>query len=101
MSYWKNDEEYKMTLIHFLERFVAHNTFIRLYTQKRLKDETGIMYNQYEHVWRGMDWQITDAYSEPEVPPCPYAENNVVGVMSLGCKGDCSDEISIVIDLEE
>ena len=107
MSYWKNEEEYKMSLVHFIERFVAHKTSIRLYTQKRIKDETGIRYNQYELVWKGMDWQVTEFYSEPEyfrthpeVLPCPYSKANVVKVMSLDCRGDCTDEISIVIEFE-
>ncbi len=106
MSYWKDDRDYYMSLINFIERFVLHNTFVHLYTWKRVKDDIGIYSNQYELIWKGMDWQITDVYSEPEyfrahpeVKPCPYLKANVLGIMSLGCRSDCTDEISIVIDL--
>lgn len=38
MSFW-NEENYKVRLVDFVERFVPHNNLIRLYKQVRLKDK--------------------------------------------------------------
>lgn len=105
MSFWKNEEEYKVKLVDFVERFVAHNSVIKLYTMKRIKNEEGIWVNQYDQVWKGMDWQITEGYinkdyfrTHPEVLPCPYSEANVVKTMNIGHVATTSDEVSLVID---
>ena len=105
MSYWKNDEEYQMKLVNFIERFVAHNTLVNLYSQKFEVNSEGIRYTVNDLLWSGMDWQITEDYSgsdyfkfHPDVLPCLYGECNVVKVTGLGLHEGTSDEISLVID---
>lgn len=105
MSFW-NEDNYKVRLVDFTERFITHNTRVRLYTHKRVKDEQGLMVNQYDLVWKGMDWQITEgcvnsAYFRvhPDVLPCPYGEANVVGLISAGISGDFTDDASLVIEV--
>ena len=105
MSFW-NEDNYKVRLVDFTERFIAHNTEVRLYTHKRVKDEQGLMVNQFDLVWRGMSWQITEGYANsdyfrvhPDVLPCPYGEANVVGLTSAGISGDFTDDASLVIEV--
>lgn len=104
MSFW-NEDTYKVKLSDFIERFVAHNSVVKLYTMERIKNEEGIWVNQYDQVWKGMDWQITEGYinkdyfeTHPEVLPCPYSEANVVKIMNIGHVATISDEVSLVID---
>ena len=59
MSFW-NDNDYKVRLVDFTERFIAHNTEVRLFKHTRVKDEQGLVGNRYDLLWRGMDWQITE-----------------------------------------
>ena len=105
MSFWKNEEEYKVKLVDFVERFVGHNRHIKLYTQKREKNQEGIMETVSTLVWKGMDWQIAKDYVDsdyfrihPDVLPCPYGEANVVAVTSIGIPGGFADDVSLVID---
>lgn len=104
MSFW-NDENYKVRLVDFVERFVAHNTSVKLYSMKRVRDED-IMVNQYEQLWSGMDWQITEGYADsdyfrvhPDVCPCPYSEANVVALTSVGISGNFADDVSLIIEV--
>ena len=106
MSFWKNDEEYKVRLVDFVERFVAHNTSVKLFVERREKNEEGIMVSCYELLWGGMDWQITEGYADsdyfrvhPEVLPCPYGENNVVKITSVGISGNFADDASLIIEI--
>lgn len=106
MSFWNNDN-YKVKLVDFTERFIAHNTEVRLYTHKRIKGEQGLMANQFDLVWRGMDWQITEGYANsdyfrfhPGVLPCPYSEANVVAITSAGISGDFTDDVSLIVEVE-
>lgn len=102
MSFWKNEEEYRVRLADFVERFVAHNTYVKLFTEKKLENEW-----EYTLVWKGMDWQITEGYINSDyfrvhkdVLPCPYSENNVIKVTSVGISGEFGDETSLVIELK-
>ena len=104
MSFW-NDENYKVRLVDFTERFIAHNTEVRLFKHTRVKDEQGLMVNQFGLLWRGMDWQITEGYADsdyfkyhPDVEPCPYSEWNVVAITSAGIIGGFTDEASLIIE---
>lgn len=108
MSFW-NEDNYKIKLVDFAERFIPHNSFVRLFKHKRVKNEQGLMVNQFDLLWAGMDWQITEGYINSDyfklhtdVKPCPYSEWNVVGITSAGISGDFTDDISLVIEeLEE
>ena len=92
-------------MVDFVERFIAHNTSIQLFKHTRVKNEQGIMVNQFDLLWSGMDWQITEGYADsdyfkfhPDVLPCPYGEYNVVGLTSAGISGDCTCEASLIIE---
>lgn len=105
MSFW-NEENYKVRLADFVERFVPHNRLIRLYKQVRLKGE-GKWEFEYPLLWQGMDWQVTEGYADsdyfkchPTVEPCPYSEKNVISVTSVGISGEFADEVSFVIEVE-
>lgn len=107
MSFWTNDNEYKVKLMDFIERFVAHNIFVRLFKEKRLNEDGHIEW-EYITIWKGMEWQITEGYinsdyfrTHPDVEPCPYAEANVIKVTSVGISGEFGDEASLVIEVEE
>lgn len=100
MSFWKNDDEYKVKLEDFIERFVGHNTFITLYTGERTSNG-----HVWHKKWSGMDWQIAPDYieseyyrSHPDVLPCPYARNNVVAVR--GAFEGCQAVDNIAIEIE-
>ena len=104
MSFW-TDKTYKVRLTDFIERFVAHNTKVKLYSMKRVRNEDG-MVNQYEQLWSGMDWQITEGYINsdyfrvhPNVLPCPYGEANVVALTSVGISGNFADDVSLIIEV--
>lgn len=106
MSFW-NEENYKVRLVDFTERFIPHNTSVKLFTHKRVKNEQGLMVNQFDLLWAGMDWQITEGYINSyyfkvhqDVLPCPYSEANVVGLTSAGISGDFTDDASLVIEVE-
>ena len=106
MSFW-NDENYKVKLVDFAERFIAHNTFVMLFKHTRIKDEQGMLVNRFDLLWKGMDWQITEGYADsdyfryhPDVKPCPYAEFNVIGITSADISGDCTCEASLIIEVE-
>lgn len=105
MSFWDKDN-YKVRLTDFVERFVAHNSCVKLYKQIRLENDEKWCFD-YKLLWRGMDWQITEGYScsdyfkyHPDVEPCPFGENNVVAITSVGISGEFADEVSIVIEVE-
>jgi hypothetical protein len=64
------------------------------------------MVNQFDLVWRGMSWQITEGYINSDyfkihtdVLPCPYSEANVVALTSAGITGDFTDDASLVIEV--
>lgn len=103
MSFW-NKDTYNIQLSDFVERFVAHNTCVKLYKQVRLENEGKW---KFVLLWRGMDWQITEGYNEsdyfkyhPDVEPCPFSKNNVVVITSVGLSGEFADEASIIIEVE-
>ena len=105
MSFW-NDDNYKIRLAYFVERFVAHNSSVKLYKQIRIENDEKWRF-EYTLLWRGMDWQITEGYADSDyfkyhqdVLPCPYSKNNVVKVTSVGISGEFADEVSIVIEVE-
>lgn len=103
MSFW-NENNYKVTVAEFCERFVGHNNLVRLFTEKRVVNEERNEF-QYTIKWRGMDWQIAEDYPQsdyyrvhPDVEPCPYSTANVVKVTSVGLSGEFGDEVSLVIE---
>lgn len=104
MSFWKNEKEYKVKLVDFIERFVAHNTCVKLFTEERVVNEQGGG-NEflYSLIWCGQDWKIRHTNSDyfknhKEVLPCPYSEYNVVKVTSVGINGQFADEVSLVVE---
>lgn len=99
MSYW-NEENYRVTLEDFVERFIPHNYTVNLYIQKKVDQG-----HEWKRLWRGMDWQITDNDSEyfrvhKEVLPCPYFDRNVIGICGLKDCPDAVDEVSIILDMD-
>ena len=103
MSFW-NEDNYKVRLVDFTERFVPHNRLVRLYKQVKLQGE-GKWKFEFILLWCGMDWQITEDYAgsdyfkyHPDVLPCPYSEHNVIAVTSVGISGEFADEVSLVIE---
>ena len=106
MSFW-NDDNYKVRLVDFTERFIPHNTSVKLFKHTRVKNEQGIMVNQFDLLWEGMDWQITEGYAcsdyfkfHTDVLPCPYSECNVVALTSAGISGEFTDDVSLIIEVE-
>lgn len=105
MSFW-DEETYKVKVVDFVERFIAHNTLVKLFTEKRIDD--GKNRFEYTLVWKGMDWQITEGYADsdyfkvhPDVEPCPFSEANVVKITSVGIIGEFADDASLVVEVEE
>ena len=103
MSFW-DDNNYKVRLVDFVERFVAHNSTVMLYT-KEIVIEDGLKSNKFNLIWRGMDWQITEEYADSDyfkahtdVLPCPYGELNVVALTSAGISGDFTDDVSLIVE---
>jgi hypothetical protein len=103
MSFW-NKENYNIRLSDFVERFVPHNTCVKLFKHILHKNEEKWCH-EYVFLWRGMDWQITEGYScsdyfkyHPDVEPCPFSENNVVSITSVGLSGEFADEVSLVVE---
>lgn len=104
MSYW-NDKNYKVRLTDFVERFVPHNRIIKLFKQKRIEKD-GKWCFEYDLLWSGMDWQITEGYVDSDyfkyhktVLPCPFGENNVVAITSVGISGEFADEVSLIVEV--
>jgi hypothetical protein len=104
MSFW-NENNYKVRLVDFVERFVAHNKYVRLFTTERVENDDGLMETIYNLLWKGMDWQITEGYADSDyfkfhtdVKPCPYGEWNVIGVTNVGTNSDFADEVSLIIE---
>ena len=94
----------EIKLKDFVERFVPHNTYVKLFNHKIEKNEHGQLENTYELLWKGMDWQIAEDYSRSvyfqihaDVKPCPYADCNVISITSAGLSGDFTDEASLII----
>lgn len=105
MSFW-SDDDYSVRLADFVERFVPHNHSVKLFKHIIHKTESK-WNNEYVLLWEGMDWQITEGYSSsdyfkyhPNVKPCPFGENNVVAITSVGISGEFADEVSIVVEVE-
>lgn len=107
MSFW-NEDNYKVKLVDFTERFIPHNRLVRLYTTERKQDEQGLMVTEWTKIWQGMDWQITEGYADssyfkmhPDVLPCPYPQVNVIAVTNFGTASDCADEVSLIVEKEQ
>lgn len=105
MSFW-NENNYKVRLADFVERFVPHNRKVKLFQQIRIETEEKYQF-LYHLLWQGMDWQITEGYIDsdyfkyhPNVEPCPFCEHNVVAITSVGISGEFADEVSIIIGVE-
>jgi hypothetical protein len=105
MSFW-NEDNYKVRVVDFVERFTAHNTVIKLYTEHYFINEEGMPVHDYIQIWKGMDWQITEGYADSDyfkvhtdVLPCPYSEANVVKTMNIGHVATTSDEVSLIIEV--
>jgi hypothetical protein len=105
MSFW-NEDNYKVRVVDFVERFTAHNTAIKLYTEHYFINEEGMPVHDYIQIWKGMDWQITEGYADSDyfkvhtdVLPCPYSEANVVKTMNIGHVATTSEEVSLIIEV--
>lgn len=83
-----------LNLKDFVEHYIAHNTIVNLYKEKRLKGG----FRAYKKIWMGMDWQIVcgpddENYfkAHPNVEKCPFVDRKVIKVL-----GGFENEINTV-----
>ena len=97
-----------MKLNEFCEKFVAHNTVVCLVQETIKKNEEGCLQQEYNEVWRGMDWQIVqgpgdESYfkAHPDVEKCPFKNFEVIKVIGniFNEFPETPDNITIVIGL--
>lgn len=86
--------EENLNLKNFVEHYVAHNSVVTLYEEKRLEPS----FKEYKKIWTGMDWQIAcgpgdeDYFkAHPDVERCPFVSRKVIKVL-----GGFEDEINTV-----
>lgn len=73
-----------LNLKDFVEHYVAHNTVVTLYEEKKLAP----CFSDYRKIWTGMDWQIVcgpgdeDYFkAHPDVEKCPFVNRKVIKVL--------------------
>lgn len=105
-------EEYRATLAEVVEKYVAHNSQVYLYTTKKVPDEDDpyVIVTEWTLLWKGMDWQIV--YSRDElyhmienrIAPCPYKECTVACICPVLYQDrqfpDSVDEVGLIIDAD-
>ena len=104
-------EMYQCNLTEFVEKFVAHNNTVYLYS-KEIFDEYiaddkpyKMRYTKWKLLWSGMDWEITDTEyiaSKDDLLRCPFWDTKVVGICPVmkedRLSDDSVDEIGIVVE---
>lgn len=104
-------EMYQCNLTEFVEKFVAHNNTVCLYSKEICEDYVTddkpykLRYTKWKLLWRGMDWEITDTEyiaSKDDLSRCPFWDAKVVGICPVMKEDrifdDSVDEVGIVIE---
>ena len=104
-------EMYQCNLTEFVEKFVAHNNTVYLYSKEICEDYITndnpykLRYTKWKLLWSGMDWEITDTEyiaSKDDLSRCPFWDAKVVGICPVMKEDrrfdDSVDEIGIVIE---
>lgn len=73
-----------LNLKDFVEHYVAHNTVVTLYKEKKLEGS----FKEYKKIWKGMDWQIVygpgdeDYFkAHPDVEKCSFVDKKVIKIL--------------------
>lgn len=104
-------EMYQCNLTEFVEKFVAHNNTVYLYSKEICYDYVSdsnpykMRYTKWKLLWSGMNWEITDTEyiaSKDDLSRCPFWDAKVVGICPV-LKEDrlfdnSVDEVGIVIE---
>lgn len=87
-----------LSLKDFVAHYVAHNSVVTLYEEKRFESLGIGSFREYKKIWSGMDWQIAcgpgdERYFEahPDVEKCPFVDRKVIKLL-----GGFEDEINTV-----
>ena len=98
-----------MTLIDFVEQFVAHNTVIEIYSleivPEKITDTITRYCKKFDKLETVMDWQITepdncDYYRvHPDVKPSKYRYHNVEMIVGVPNHIDRTDLVGIVVEV--
>ena len=112
-----NSQEFEMypcNLTEFIEKFVAHNSVIYLYSKEICEDYITegkpykMRYAKWKLLWSGMDWEITDTeYIESKkdtLSRCPFWGAKVLSICPVMQEDrtfyNSVDDIGIVIEEE-
>lgn len=107
-EYDKAKEE-NLSLKDFVEHYVAHNSVVTLYEEKRVKFPGVGSFSDYKKIWSGMDWQIVcgpgdERYFEahPDVEKCPFVDRKVIKVLGA-IEGEINtfDSINLCVEDKE
>lgn len=104
-------EMYQCNLTEFVEKFVAHNNTVYLYSKEICYDYVSdsnpykMRYTKWKLLWSGMNWEITDTEyiaSKDDLSRCPFWDAKVVGICPVMKEDrlfdDSVDEVGIVIE---
>ena len=104
-------EMYPCNLVEFVEKFVAHNSTVYLYSKEICYDYIAndtpykLRYSKWILLWSGMDWEITDTEyiaSKDALLRCPFWNAKVIGICPVMKEDrrfdDSVDEVGIIID---
>ena len=104
-------EMYQCNLTEFVEKFVAHNNTVYLYSKEICEDYIAndnpykLRYSKWILLWSGMDWEITDTEyiaSKDALLRCPFWNAKVIGICPVMKEDrrfdDSVDEVVIIID---
>lgn len=101
-EYVNKAAEENLNLKDFVEHYVAHNSVVTLYEEKRLKPS----FREYKRIWTGMDWQIVCSPGDenyfkahPDVEKCPFIDRKVIKVLG-GFEGEINtvDKINFCME---
>ena len=103
-------EMYQCNLTEFVEKFVAHNNTVYLYSKEICYDYIRQMSAHsckeiWKLLWSGMNWEITDTEyiaSKDDLSRCPFWDAKVVGICPVMKEDrifdDSVDEVGIIIE---
>ena len=104
-------EMYQCNLTEFVEKFVAHNNTVYLYSKEICYDYISdsnpykMRYTKWKLLWSGMNWEITDTEyiaSKDDLSRCPFWDAKVVGICPVMKEDrifdDSVDEVGIIIE---
>lgn len=104
-------EMYPCNLTEFVEKFVAHNSTVYLYSKEICEDYLAnnksykMRCTKWKLLWTGMDWEITDTEyitSKGDLFRCPFWDAKVIGICPVmeedRAFSDSVDEVGIVVE---